>query len=228
MLGRRWVLAAALAGTTLLIDPTAPLSGVTAAEARVSIAHTLSSLVDASPIVVVATTVEETSRWEVVAGGKRIVTYSKVRLDDVGYAPSRNKLAAGKTLWIRRLGGAVGRIGQQVAGEAMLPKGEAALLFLTQASETDAAAPPGKAPTFTVVGAAQGHFRLPAPAVAEGEAEVPLARRKLAASRSLGKIVRRPGPVVTVQEQLLGRSLGDALALIAETKAARDAARDAR
>ena len=45
----------------------------------------------------------------------------------------------------------------------------------------------------------------------------------MALDRSMGKLVRRAGPVLTVQEVLKDKTLADAIATIQKAKAARDA-----
>ena len=179
-------------------------------------------MVDGSPWSVVATPLERKSAWEQVDGTRKIVTYTKVRVE-------RRIYGAGilDTIWVRHLGGAVGRIGQQVAGEAVLPLNEPALLFLSRLKDD----------RYAVSGAAQGHFRLlPAEgsthgATPAGQLEGPalesyrreLATRRVALDRSMGKLVRRAGPVLTVQEVLKDKTLADAIATIQKAKAARDA-----
>jgi hypothetical protein len=222
MLGRSRVFAGVLAVVAFLASPDGVLDGPSVAEARVSIAYTLPQLVDAAPWTVVGTAVENKSSWEQVEGSRRIVTYTKVRIDQRIYGKD-----VGETIWVRHLGGAVGRIGQQVAGEAVLRLREPALLFLTRVEDD----------IFTVSGAAQGHFPLRLPDAAKEVAKAPsamsgpelkrfraeLGERHLALNPSMGKLVRRAGPVVTVQEALKGKKLAAAIELLRETKAARDA-----
>ena len=233
MLGRPRVVAAALsiaAGVaTFFASPTAPFDGPRVAEARVSIAYTLPLLVDGSPWSVVATPLERKSAWEQVDGSRKIVTYTKVRIERRVYGS-----ALADTVWVRHLGGAVGRIGQQVAGEAVLPLHQPALLFLHRVKD-------GR---YAVSGAAQGHFRLlPAAGMTAGPTAGPtpagqlegqalesyrreLTTRRVALDRSMGKLVRRAGPVLTVQEVLKDKTLAEAIATIQKAKAARDAEND--
>ena len=92
------------------------------AEASAVIALTLDDLVDKSDVVVLVTPTTRTARWE--AG--RIITYTTVVVDtSVGGGP-----AAGDALVVRTMGGIVGDIGQKVYGEAVLPLGTPAVLFL--------------------------------------------------------------------------------------------------
>lgn len=216
MLGRPRVLAGLLAVAAFLASPDTPLDGPPVAQARVSIAYTLPRLIDDAPWTVVGTPLESKSAWAEVAGSRRIVTYTKVRIDRRIYGKRLDE-----RIWVRHLGGAVDRIGQQVAGEAQLPLHQPALLFLTRVDDG----------LYTVAGAAQGHFPLRGEASPElglaGETlqdfRTSLSERRLAVDPSMGKLVRRPGPVVTVQEALKGKRLAAAITLIRETKAARDA-----
>ena len=142
MLSRRRVLSwFAVSALLLLVSPPAK-SGV----AR---AIELSDLVRASETVVVGTPVESLAQWETLGKQRRIVTYSRVRVDQqVAGAP------AGGELWVRTLGGRVGKIGQIVHGEARLFASRPALLFLELHG-------PG---VHRVVALAQGHFPLKADA----------------------------------------------------------------
>lgn len=192
------VLCLALAGT--VVDPTTRTL-VAPAEAAVSVAYTLEELVDTAPSAIVAKALERESRWEDVAGSRRIVTYTKLAIESPVYGE------VGQTVWVRTLGGVVGKIGQHVAGEASFALNERALVFLAAT----------RSGTLVVAGAAQGHFPIVEPRK-EGE------RPTLRESPRLGKIVDRPGPRITVFERLVGKSLSDAVATIRATKAARDEA----
>lgn len=176
------------------------------AEASTAIAYTLEELIDAAPSVVVAKALERESKWEKVGDSKRIVTYTKLEIASaiLGAAP--------KTVWVRTLGGVVGKIGQQVAGEARFQVGRTSVVFLAQA-------PTG---ITVVAGAAQGHY----PAVADDTAEADEAPVRLRVSPSLGKIIERPGPRITALQRLVGRSVPDAVTTIREAKAELDAHRD--
>lgn len=82
-------------------------------------------------------------RWEYVGAKKRIVTYTRVRVDE--------PLAGDTTdseIWVRTLGGKVGKVGQIVHGEAMLLLGERSLLFLATSKDG----------VLEVTEMAQGHF----------------------------------------------------------------------
>ena len=80
-----------------------------AAEGGVARAIDLSELVRASQIVVVGTAVESHAQWETLGKQRRIVTYTRVRVDQqVAGAP------ASGDVWVRTLGGRVGNIGQKI------------------------------------------------------------------------------------------------------------------
>ena len=94
------------------------------ASASAVIALTLDELVEKSDVVVLVTPKSRTARWE----GGRIVTYTTVVVDgSVGGGP-----AVGDSLVVRTMGGVVGDIGQKVFGEASLPLGTPAVVFLRE------------------------------------------------------------------------------------------------
>lgn len=196
-------LAGALAFATL---PGATLLSPSEAHARVSIAYSLDELVAASPWALVVTPTEKRSLWEHVAGSRRIVTYTKLQIDDAVYGDGM-----GGSLWVRTMGGAVGKIGQLVSGEAQLDVGKPAILFLAQA----------KAGTYVVSGAAQGHF----PVVVDNKDDGEI--RKLTYSPAVGKLIPRKSdkgePRTTIQQVLVGSTVDDAISKIRASKAALDA-----
>jgi hypothetical protein len=115
--------------------------------ASVSIAVLFDELVRDSTSVVVATPIEQHAAWE----NGRIYTYTRLRVDT---------LVAGEaldTLAVRTLGGAVGRIGQIVEGEATFAIGQPSVLFLRRRAES-----------FEVAARAQGQF-----AVVQGDDKRP-------------------------------------------------------
>src|SRR5690606_26012643 len=112
------------------------------AEAAVSVAYTLEELVDSAPTAVLARAVAQESRWEEIAGSRRIVTYTSLALEDGIYGEAKASLR------VRTLGGVVGKVGQQVSGEASFRIGERAVVFLSAT----------RSGTLVVAGAAQGHF----------------------------------------------------------------------
>jgi hypothetical protein len=182
MLPRRRILSAISAFFALIVL-------LPAAHASIARALRLAELVKASEQVVVGVPVEAWSRWEEVASSRRIVTYTRVRVEEtVGGAPT------GSEVLVRTLGGQVDKIGQVVYGEAILSHGERSLLFLHQASD-------GKT---LVAGMAQGHF--PLKADTQGV-------YRLHASPHLAELVGRPDSAVA---RLTGQTVGDCHRLIAE------------
>src|SRR5580698_3412426 len=84
------------------------------ATASVSIAIPLDALVQRSSDVAFVTPITQTAVWE--AG--RLVTYTDLHVDT-----SVAGAGLADEVWVRTLGGAVGRIGQSVAGEAVFTVG---------------------------------------------------------------------------------------------------------
>ena len=174
----------------------ATLANEPAAQAMLAREATLRHLVDLADVVVEATPEESQSVWEDVPDvGRRIVTYTRISVQTTlaGSAPSGD-------LWVRTLGGIVGKIGQRVEGEAVLIPGERSVVFLKSM-------PDG---TSRVVEMAQGHF----PLRVDGGAF------RLAASPHLAEIVaRQPGK--SARELLVGKLVSEAASVIrAERKAA--------
>lgn len=196
---RVFLLASALAlPAALALTPRAeaPLA-VADARATVAVLLTLEELVESSAHVVVGTPGERYSVWEELPSGKRIVTYTKVAVERaVAGSP-------GGEVWVRSLGGAVGKIGQSVAGEAQLHTGKRALLFLAKAGGT-----------LVVTGMSQGHF----PVVADDKGVA-----RLAPSPDQGLLLARRGPSLSAQERLVGGKLDDAASLVQQIRKAADA-----
>lgn len=109
-------------------------------------ALSLAELVATSRCAVVGTPVEMSSTWETIGKRRRIVTYVSVQVERAldGRSPDSDSLT------VRLLGGRVGDIGQIVPGEAALPRGERAGLFLSEITSG----------VFQVNGLAQGHYPL--------------------------------------------------------------------
>jgi len=177
--------------------------------ASVSIQAAYEPLVRASDAVDVVTALESMSQWE---DGK-IYTYTLVRVDD----PVAGSLGLGAETWIRTRGGVVGKIGQNVDGEASLPNGSRSLLFLRH----------GPGATFEVNARAQGQY----PVIAEPKT----GRAKLARSASVGILYparnakatraasgvelqaeRSELPPVTAAEVLVERPLDESVRRIAQ------------
>jgi hypothetical protein len=155
--------------------------------AAVAKALTLGELVKKSTTTLVVTALAKRSSWVELGGSRRIVTDTRVRVDELvtGVDPS-----AGEVL-LRTLGGRVGNIGQIVEGEAELTIGETSLTFLTGFE-------PG---LYGVTAMAQGHY----PVVSDARGRI------LATNRVLPALVKRSGSAV---ERLAGRTLNDALTLV--------------
>jgi hypothetical protein len=166
------------------------------AAASVARALTLDELVSTSTFVVVASAGEKKSVWEEQPSGRRIVTYTRLAVERTvaGAAPQE--------IWVRTLGGAVDHIGQAVPGEAQIPTGSRAMLFLTQANGV------------TVVTAmAQGHY----PITIDGKGTP-----RLTPNGDPGMLLPRPGPSITAGERLVGSALEDAITLVKQIGKARD------
>ena len=146
------------------VHPFAPHEAV----AGVSVLLSLDELTAVSTHVVLARAVDRTSAWEELGGGRRIVTYTRLRVE-------RSVVGAAATeLVVRTLGGAVDGIGQSVSGEAQLTLGSRSLLFLAQGEGA-----------LVVTGMAQGHYP-----VVELEKEPP----RLGPSPDSGMLLPRRGP----------------------------------
>ena len=169
------------------------------AVAGVAVLLSLDELTAASTHVVVGRPVDRTSVWEELAGGRRIVTYTRVRIE-------RSIAGAAATeLVLRTLGGAVDGIGQSVSGEAQLALGKPALIFVAQGEGA-----------LVVAGMAQGHFPL-----VERDKEP----TRLGASPDAGLLLPRRGPTVSAREELLGATLDAAVASIVRVRKDQDARR---
>jgi hypothetical protein len=109
-------------------------------------AISLPQLVGLSQYALVGTPTDASSRWELVGGSRRIVTYLRVDVSQ----PIDGRPPPETTLLVRTLGGTVGDIGQLVHGEARLELGEQAVVFLA----------PSRDGVLGVTGMAQGHYPL--------------------------------------------------------------------
>jgi len=157
------------------------------ADGGVARAVELTELVRASERVVVGTALEAIPRWESVGKQRRIVTYTRIRVDQ--------QLAGARSsgeLWVRTLGGRVGKIGQVVHGEARLFMGQPAVMFLE----------PHTAGIHRMVALAQGHF--PVRAASDGQLRLTL-------SPEISVLV---GEERSAARRLKGRSVSEAEALI--------------
>lgn len=179
MLGRRQfvcLFGAALAGLATHSRPAA---------ASIARALSLRELAKASERCLVGTALAADSRFEHVGGRRRIVTYTRLRVDELVRGPDD-----GSELWVRTLGGKVGDVGQVVHGEAMLLLGQPALLFLAALGDGVLA------PTAM----AQGHY----PIVADKAGE-----RRILASPRLAELLGEGAA-----KELVGRRASEARELV--------------
>lgn len=104
----------------------------------------LPALLQSSMHVLQAVPLDVTSQWETVGEQRRIVSYTRVRAEELiaGSKPESSELL------VRTLGGHVGDVGQVVFGEAALRVNEPCLLFLRRAVVN----------VEQVVAMAQGHY----------------------------------------------------------------------
>lgn len=194
---RAIALASLLAVPPLLtLSPGAPLRGPAPAEASISVLLSLDELVAASTFVVVGTPGERRSQWEETPSGKRIVTYTTLKVDrSITGSP-------GSEIVVRTLGGTVGDIGQAVSGEAQLARGSKAVLFLMKRGDVT-----------MVTGMAQGHF----PVVNDDKGVA-----RLKASPDVGTTLRTPGPVIAARDVLVGQTVDVAVTSITKARKALD------
>jgi hypothetical protein len=172
--------------------------GARAARASVSIAVLLEELVQRASAVAVVTPDEQRSLWE----GDRIVTLTRVHVD----RKVSGRLAG--DVWVRTLGGAVGKIAQLVEGEALFAIGRPSLVFLRPHVDAVTLVPTG---AMSVVERAQGQFPL------ETDAQ---GRSRLTLASDLGALVPpsgrapRGGAFVFAREVLDRRSVDEGAGVI--------------
>lgn len=161
------------------------------AEAGVMIPTSLQQLVQTSEHVLVATPRLGDSAWEEVGGSRRIVTYTRLTVEE----PLDGRSPADSELLVRTLGGQVDRLGQVVHGEAELRRDEVCVLFLKDRHDG----------TYRVTGLAQGHYPL---TLEQGGV------RRLNTSPHLGEVLAKHENVNSAVALLRGQSLDKARALI--------------
>ena len=179
-----------------ILSPDADRFGPAPAQASVSVLLSLDELVRASTSVVVGTAAEKKSQWEELAGGKRIVTYTKIKIDRTLAG------SAGTEIWVRTLGGSVDKIGQAVSGEAQIATGSKSVLFLMKRGDVT-----------MVTAMAQGHF----PVIADDKG---VSRLRL--SPDAGTQLRTPGPTIAARDQLVGQTIDTAATAIQKARKAID------
>jgi hypothetical protein len=118
----------------------------TTASATIVRALSLTALVQTSRRIVVVTALGAESHFEELGRRRRVVTDTRVRVEEV--------VAKGEgvesELLVRTLGGSIGRLGEQVQGQARLLLGEPCVAFLLQ----------GPDGLHYMNGMAQGHYPL--------------------------------------------------------------------
>jgi hypothetical protein len=157
------------------------------ADAAVARALGIRELVDKSKRVVVATALEQACEWQVIGGSRRIVTLTRVRVEELVTGAA----AEASELMLQTLGGKVGKIGQLVDGEAELVVGESSLVFTREALSG----------LYGVTAMAQGHY----PIGVEARGKV------LRPSRSLPALIAGREAAV---ERLRNVTLSDAMNLV--------------
>ena len=163
------------------------------AQASTALAIDLPELVARSRQVCVARAVEKYSRWETFGEARRIVTYTRVLVEEPVTGADDSEVL------VQTLGGKVGDLGQIVHGEAGLQVGKDDLLFLRENRDG-----------VTIVTArAQGQF----PVAADKEG----VRRVLRNPRVADLV----GDHKSAALRLVGRSLPDAIQLVRDVASAR-------
>jgi len=179
-MSRRATLAAAASGLGGLFWPNR-------AEASLFRALSLTVLAQASELILLATPLSASSHWESLGGRQRIVTDTRVRVEDV----LAKAVPASGELVVRTLGGTVGDRAALVYGEAALFLDQTSVLFLGR-----------DAGVARVTGMAQGHY----PLYADSRQAV-----RLMQSPRAPELVGEDQPAMHL---LAGQELGRARALI--------------
>ena len=168
---------------------TAVFAGAGPAFGTVARAVAMSALVKQSKSVVVATPLSAYSEWAEIGDTRRIVTITRVRVDE---HVARSKTSSSEVM-VRTLGGRVGKIGQLVHGEAELRSSTPCMLFIHDA----------EGGLSTVTAMAQGHYPLLFDA----------GKKLLQKSPGLAKLVMTPDAAI---EQLAGQALENAARIVRE------------
>ncbi|HEY3237637.1 MAG TPA: hypothetical protein VGJ84_23150 [Polyangiaceae bacterium] len=155
--------------------------------AGVARALSVDDLVTQSSLVTVGTPLSSQSQWELIGDQKRIVTRTRVHIDQIIRGQASSELT------VSSLGGRVGNIGQIVHGEAALALGRPGLMFLRADQSAQ----------YRVTGRSQGYFPL--------RADKQVGWR-LAVSPGLSHLV--VGKVRPAASELAGLSLREAMVRI--------------
>lgn len=155
-------------------------------QATTARAVSLESLVKRSTRIARGTPQGSFARTEEVGGTRHIVTYSRLRLDELIHGPSESEML------VRTLGGQVGELGEIVHGEAVLALNESCVVFLHTNSEG----------IEHVTEMAQGHYPM-----SLDRAGTP----RLAASRNMPRLI---GGSTSAVSQLSGLRFNEARNLI--------------
>jgi hypothetical protein len=151
----------------------------------------LEQLSKGSDHILVGVALEAVSHWETLGGRRRIVTDTRVRVDDVVARAAPSDLE----LQVRTLGGTIGDVAALVYGEAQLSLNESCLLFLSN-HDTGIR---------RVVGMAQGHYPL---------RRDPSQALRLLASPRMPELVGKSSPFAV--QRLVGKELSEARVLVRE------------
>lgn len=188
------------ASATAVFVVASSLSSPAPAHATLAREITLRQLVTRADIAVDGVPLEATTVWEDVDGaGKRIVTYTRVRVGETVFG------TGSKDVWVRTLGGIVGDVGQTVEGEAELRVGERGMFFLHARGDG----------THVVVDMAQGHFPI---AVLAPPGEKAGLRVRL--SPHLGGLVKQQTTLPLARVLLRDKPLADVLKLVRDERKA--------
>ena len=150
-------------------------------------AISLPNLVARSTRIVQGLPLEGSATFETIGNTRHIVTYTRLRVDDLIHGPQSDS-----ELWIRTLGGRKDKLGEIVHGEAELALNEACLVFI-------ATNPDG---IDEVTAMAQGHYP-----IANDASGTP----RLHASHNMPHLLGGPDAAVA---KLAGTQLAEARALI--------------
>jgi hypothetical protein len=153
----------------------------------------LEELAGESGRILVGRALDSTSQWVTIGGRRRIVTDTRVRVEEV---VAKERPTDSEVL-VRTLGGTVGDVGALVHGEAEFAQDESCLVFLRTATDG----------LHRVTGMAQGHY----PLIADTSKVL-----RLRPSPRAGEIV---GGDRAAARRLVGRDFAEARSLIREALA---------